>query len=618
MKNFFKKIIQLFVFISILFNIIKKIILNILWILIIVFITLLWIYSKKKCFNTKENNSYKNNALIIQLNKNIEENEISNKYNKKNYYNLLNNKYNKKKSVFEIVKKIRQAKKDSKITGLILKIYNNFTADPVVLEYIGKALNEFKKSGKLIYALGKNYTQNQYYLASFANKIFLFPHGSIKLYGFDNQQLYFKKFLDICKIHVHIFRIGKYKSAVEPFLYNYPSNSNKVINSSWIKQRWKYFLEKIAKNRKTTKKDIFPEPQKIINELKNNHNNTEKFALKHHLIDKIDTYFKIKRYLIKKFGLNKENRNFNAINIQNYFFKKKKYSNLKNKIAIILINGIIENNKNNINNINVKMIYNQIKYAKCNPKIKAIVLRINSPGGNSIISENIRKKLYEINNNHKPIIISMSNIAASGGYWISMAGNYIIANSITITGSIGIFSIIQTFEKTLEMLGIYNNNINILPLNNFNLYNNLTYENKKLIRINIRNGYEKFIKMVSVARHKTPKYINHISQGKIWLGEDAKKLGLIDNVGDFDFAIIKAAKLAKLKKYEIFWFTKNNNFYQAFKNIFYNKINYSCKKILFTFVPLVIIKKIFYILNVMNIINNNTGNYRYAAFLDTI
>nr|WP_160141509.1 signal peptide peptidase SppA [Buchnera aphidicola] len=569
----------------------------------------------------KKNNSNRlyrpkyNSALIIKLNNNLEEKAIDTQYLKNNSCNQLNFLNNKdtKNSVFKIVKKIRQAKKDPRITGLILKMYSNFTSNPVILSYIGKALNEFKKSGKCIYAIGSQYTQIQYYLASFANKIFLLPHGKIKLHGFSSKQLYFKDFLNTCKVHIHVFRVGKYKSAVEPFLHNGPSNFHKIINTSWMNTIWQQYLETIAKNRRTTKEDIFPISYRIIHALKKNKNSITYIALKHHLIDKIDTYFNINKYLIKKFGMNKKNKKFNSIDINNYIFKNKNYPNYLIKIAIIIANGTIDNNIHNSKAMNISSIIEQMQYAKNDPKIRAIVLRINSPGGNANISEMLRKKIFIIRNSTKPIVISMGNVTASGGYWMALGGNFLIAHPLTVTGSIGIFSVLQTFEKTLSTLGIYNIGSETFPINNFHSYNNLTLEEKKVMKINICKGYKKFIKLVAKARNKTFQQINKIAQGRVWIGKTAKDIGLVDQLGDFDSAIIKAAKLTQLKKYEIVWLKKPNNFLINYIHQIYNIINKSLKENLSLYIPHIMWNTIFFPINMVNSIQEYIKNNRYLA-----
>ncbi|WP_082252724.1 signal peptide peptidase SppA [Buchnera aphidicola] len=613
MKVFLKKMIKLFQCLYWIFNVLRKILLNILFLFLIMGIGL-WIYSQKNNSAILYHPNY-NSALIINLNEKIKEQELANQYIKNNLYNKLRFLYdeNTKNSVFEIVQKIRQAKKDPKITGLILKMHSTFTSNQVILSYIGKALQEFKKSGKAIYAIGFQYTQSQYYLASFAKKIFLLPHGKIKLYGFSSKQLYFKKFLNTCKVHLHIFRIGKYKSAVEPFLRNQPSNLNKKINTHWMNAIWKNYLETVAKNRKTTKEDIFPKPRRIMHTLKKNKNTITKIALKNHLIDKIDTYININKYLIKIFGKNKNNKKFNSININNYFLKKKKITKLPNKIAIILANGTIDNNLNNAKGMNVSSIIAQMKYAKNDSNIRSIVLRINSPGGNANISELLRKKISIVRKINKPIVISMGNVAASGGYWIAMGGSFIIAHPITITGSIGIFSVLQTFEKTLSTLGIHNIGSEILPINNFYAYNNLTIKNKKIMKINLCKGYKKFVKLVAHSRHRSLQQINRIAQGRIWLGKNAKNIGLIDQLGDFDSAIIKAAKLAKLKKYEIVWIKTPNNFLTHLKYQLYFFIHQSFKNVVLICSPDMIQKIIFAPLNIMYSITKYFGNNKYSA-----
>ncbi|CRK85781.1 Protease 4 [Candidatus Providencia siddallii] len=457
-------------------------------------------------------------------------------------------------SLFNIVKAIRLASTDKRITGMILHLDNFIGGDQPSLAYIGKAIKEFKATNKPIYAIGNSYNQSQYYLASFANDIYLSPYGSVSLHGFSNNTIYYKSFLEKLKINSHIFRVGAYKSAVEPLIRNNMSKNVRKITKRWLNISWNNYLNDISSNRKTTKKQIFPDINTILYKLKEVNGNNAQYALNQKLIDKIYTNKEIENILNNRFGLNKKNKYFNSISIYDYFSKTINTDNTnKGNIAIIIVQGSITDNQQTFK-INVgDNIAAQIRDARLNEKIKAIILRVNSPGGSVGASELIRNELEAARLSGKPIIVSMGGVAASGGYWISTPANYIIASPNTLTGSIGIFGIINTFENSFKSIGIYNDGVTTSPLADVSLTKGINQQFSDVMQITINNGYETFIKLVANSRHKTIEEINNIAQGKIWIGQDALKNGLIDMLGDFDDAINKAIELANLDHVTLKW-----------------------------------------------------------------
>ncbi|WMC18847.1 MAG: signal peptide peptidase SppA [Enterobacteriaceae bacterium PSpicST2] len=516
--------------------------------ILIIFILLILNYSiiKKKFIQ----NINKKTVLLFNINGIIIENKnINNLWDKFNF-NLfkIKNKKTIKNTLFNIIKIIRLSKNDKNITGIILKLNNFLGTDQTSLEYIGKILNEFKKSGKPIYAISNNYNQAQYYLASYANKIYMYSNGFIDLHGLYNDKFYYKSLLNKLKINSHIFRIGFDKNAIDTYIYNNMPTKTKISENKWLNKLWLNYIYDISKNRKLKTYNIIPN---IIEFLKKNlkKNYINNYNLKNKLIDKILSPIKIKKKLIKIFGLNKNKNNYKFLNFYNY----KIYKSLEKsyEISVIFINGKIINYKKYNNDI--YNIVNKLKNARLNPNTKAVILKINSPGGNIIASENIRAEVSNLKFSGKPVIVSMGNLCASGGYWISTSANIIIADRSTITGSIGIFNIINTYEKTLNLFGINYDGSNIFPLSSVKLNKNLTPYATKLIELNIKMGYKYFIKLISKNRQLTPKEINNIGQGRIFIGKEAKINKLVDKIGDFDDAVNQAVKLSKLKNWHLNW-----------------------------------------------------------------
>ncbi|WP_395480165.1 signal peptide peptidase SppA [Candidatus Curculioniphilus buchneri] len=453
-------------------------------------------------------------------------------------------------SLFDIVNKLRQAKNDNKITGLVLSLKNFSGTDLSSLHYIGKGLKEFRDSGKPIYAIGDSYSQSQYFLASYANKIYLTPQGAVDLHGMSINHFYYKSLLDKLKVNSHIFRVGTYKSAVEPFLRNNMSDAARKNNNRLINQLWKHYLTIVANNRQIEQNKFFPKTEDMLEELRIINGDTAQFALNHAWIDQIIPFSTMEKELIKTFGWNKSDHTFNGISIYDY----QQSQPPKGQIAVIFINGTIIDTLAIPGAIGSETITNQIRHARLNPKIKAIVLRINSPGGSVTTSEIIRSELVTTRKAGKPVVVSMGSIAASGGYWISTAANYIVASHSTLTGSIGVFGIINTFEDSLDSIGIHSDGVTTSPVADISITKTLSEEYSQMMKLSVENSYHNFITLVAQSRNKTLEEIDEIGQGRVWIGSDAMVNGLIDQLGDFDDAVIKAAELAKLKKYTLNWY----------------------------------------------------------------
>lgn len=467
-------------------------------------------------------------------------------------------------SLFELVETLRAAKNDNKINGLVLSLNNFRGGDQPSLLYIGKALNEFKQSGKQIYAIGDSYTQSQYYLASFANEIYLSPQGSVNLQGFSTNSLYFKTLLDKLKVSTHIFRVGTYKSAVEPFIRDNMSPEAKEADSLWIGELWNNYLSTIAKNRSIPKEQVFPGATTLISALQKNGGDTAQYALEQKLVDKLATRSEIEELMSQKFGWNQLQQEFNYINYIDYTPSPDKKEQVKDdKIAVIFANGAIIDGEKVPGSVGGDTTATEIRQARLNNDVKAIVLRVNSPGGSVTASEVIRAELVKARA-VKPVIISMGGTAASGGYWISTPANYIIASPSTLTGSIGIFGVISTFENSLDAIGVHTDGVSTSPLADATVTKALPTEFSQIMQMSIKKGYLTFIGLVAKSRNKTATEVDQIAQGRVWTGSDALKNGLVDQLGDFDDAIKKAAELAKLESYEILWSTQPSDFFSFF------------------------------------------------------
>ncbi|VYU61063.1 signal peptide peptidase SppA [Metakosakonia massiliensis] len=462
-------------------------------------------------------------------------------------------------SLFDIVDTIRQAKDDRNITGIVLDLKNFAGADQPSMQYIGKALREFRDSGKPVYAVGDNYSQGQYYLASFANKIWLSPQGVVDLHGFATNGLYYKSLLDKLKVSTHVFRVGTYKSAVEPFIRDDMSPAAREADSRWVGELWQNYLNTVAANRQLTAQQIFPGAQGVLDGLRKTGGDTAKYALDNKLVDELGTSADAEKALTKQFGWSDKDKNFRAISYYDYQLKKP--VDQGDAVAVVFANGAIMDGEETPGNVGGDTTASQIRDARLDPKVKAIVLRVNSPGGSVSASEVIRAELAAAKAAGKPVVVSMGGMAASGGYWISTPANYIVANPSTLTGSIGIFGVINTVENSLDSIGVHTDGVATSPLADVSVTKALPPEVQQMMQLSIENGYKRFITLVADARKSTPEQVDKIAQGHVWTGQDAKANGLVDGLGDFDDAVKKAAELAKLKQWHVDWYQSEPSFF---------------------------------------------------------
>ncbi|WP_161537443.1 signal peptide peptidase SppA [Escherichia albertii] len=462
-------------------------------------------------------------------------------------------------SLFDIVNTIRQAKDDRNITGIVMDLKNFAGGDQPSMQYIGKALKEFRDSGKPVYAIGENYSQGQYYLASFANKIWLSPQGVVDLHGFATNGLYYKSLLDKLKVSTHVFRVGTYKSAVEPFIRDDMSPAAREADSRWIGELWQNYLNTVAANRQIPAQQVFPGAQGLLDGLTKTGGDTAKYALDNKLVDALASSAEIEKALTKEFGWSKADKNYRAISYYDYALKTP--ADTGDSIGVVFANGAIMDGEETQGNVGGDTTAAQIRDARLDPKVKAIVLRVNSPGGSVTASEVIRSELAAARAAGKPVVVSMGGMAASGGYWISTPANYIVANPSTLTGSIGIFGVITTVENSLNSIGVHTDGVSTSPLADVSITKALPPESQQMMQLSIENGYKRFITLVADARKSTPEQIDKIAQGHVWTGQDAKANGLVDSLGDFDDAVAKAAELAKLKQWHLEYYVDEPTFF---------------------------------------------------------
>ncbi|CAH1520263.1 protease IV, a signal peptide peptidase [Vibrio owensii] len=483
---------------------------------------------------------------------------------------ILGNEIPKENVLFDIVDTIRYAKDDPKVSGLVLALRDMPETNLTKLRYIAKALNEFKTSGKPVYAVGDFYNQSQYYLASYADKVFLAPDGGVLIKGYSSYSMYYKALLEKLDVSTHVFRVGTYKSAIEPFIRDDMSDAAKESATRWITQLWSAFVDDVATNRKIDAKVLNPTMDELLAEMKSVDGDLAQLAVKMGLVDELATRQDVRKLFAKEFGSDGKD-SYNAIGYYDYLATMRpNLTPSENDIAVVVASGTIMDGQQPRGTVGGDTVASLLRQARNDDKVKAVVLRVDSPGGSAFASEVIRNEVEALKEAGKPVVVSMSSLAASGGYWISMSADKIVAQPTTLTGSIGIFSVITTFEKGFNKLGISTDGVGTSPFSGDGITTGLSTGASEAFQLGIEHGYKRFISLVGSNRDMSLDEVDKVAQGRVWTGQDALSFGLVDQMGDFDDAVKLAAKLAEVENYEIYWveepLSPTEQFIQEFMN----------------------------------------------------
>ncbi|MEG9482696.1 signal peptide peptidase SppA [Mannheimia sp. HC-2023] len=473
-------------------------------------------------------------------------------------------------STFDVVQAISKAKNDPQITGLVLDLHNLQNADFSSLDFIGNEINSFKESGKPVIAIGEQYSQKQYYLASFADEIYLNKAGSVELQGLSYSNTYFKTLLDKIEAEPHIFRVGTYKSAVEPFMRDDMSEEAKQNARGWLNGTWQQTVEMIAHNRKIEPTEINLSAENYIEKYKAAKGDDAQFALNQKWVTQLASNQESKAKLIEKFGENSEGA-YNHIEFSDYELElNDRFADINApKIAVVNVEGAIMTGESDQSGVGSETIVKLLQEARADKNVEGLILRINSPGGSAVASELIRQEVEAFQKEGKPVVASMGGTAASGGYWIAATSDKIIASPNTITGSIGIFGLAVTFEKTAKNLGVSEDGIATSALAEPIGLKSLPKEQGEVLQIGIENGYDRFLELVSRGRNMPKEAVDKVAQGQVWLGSDALKHGLVDELGNFNVAFVTLSDLinqkreaqskAKVERFGLQWFAEQDD-----------------------------------------------------------
>ncbi|EPU7921063.1 signal peptide peptidase SppA [Vibrio parahaemolyticus] len=488
---------------------------------------------------------------------------------------LIGNEMPKENVLFDIVDTIRYAKDDAKVSGLVLALRDLPETNLTKLRYIAKALNEFKASGKPVYAVGDFYNQSQYYLASYADKVYMAPDGGVLIKGYSAYSMYYKTLLEKLDVSTHVFRVGTYKSAIEPFIRDDMSDAAKESATRWVTQLWSAFVDDVTTNRNINAKVLNPTMEELLTEMKSVDGDLAQLAVKMGLVDELATRQDIRTLFAKEFGSDGKD-SYNAISYYDYLATiRPDYTLANHDIAVVVASGAIMDGQQPRGTVGGDTVASLLRQARNDEKVKAVVLRVDSPGGSAFASEVIRNEVEALKKAGKPVVVSMSSLAASGGYWISMSADKIVAQPTTLTGSIGIFSVITTFEKGFSKLGINTDGVGTSPFSGDGITTGLSEGASQAFQLGIEHGYKRFISLVGSNRAMTVEEVDKVAQGRVWTGQDALSFGLVDQMGDFDDAVELAAKLANVTDYGIYWVEEPLSPTELFLQEFMNQVKVS-------------------------------------------
>lgn len=454
-------------------------------------------------------------------------------------------------STFDVVYAIDSASQDDRIRGLVLDLNFFEGGDLPALEYVGEAIENFKESGKQVIAYADNYNQAQYFLASYADEIYMNPIGAVSIEGLAQENLYYKDMLDKLEVNPHVFRVGAYKSAVEPYLRNDMSDEARANLQRWLNVMWNNYKQQVAENREIKQSAVAPDAQTYLTELKALKGDTTAYVKQRKLVTGVMDRFNFDKKLTALFGEDKDHQP-RMVDYDTYLatLPDRILGDTENKIAVVNVEGAIIDGASDEENVGGDTIAELLRQAYDDEQVKGLVLRVNSPGGSAFASEVIRQELTHLQQAGKPVVVSMGGMAASGGYWISSTADYIVADKNTITGSIGIFAVLPTFEKTIKKIGVTADGVKTSDLALVSLFSPLSSPLNDIIQLEIEHGYDQFLTKVSEGRHLTKEQVDSIAQGQVWLGSEALERKLVDELGTLDTAIGKAIELVNEKRAE--------------------------------------------------------------------
>lgn len=459
-------------------------------------------------------------------------------------------------SLHELVRAIRLAAGDERIRMMVLKLDEMGGTSLPKLQAIRGAIETFKQSGKMVVAVGPNYSQSQYYLAAAADRVFIDPLGIVAMEGFSIYRNYFKDALARLDVEVELFRAGEYKAAAEPLVRNDMSKEDREANRELLQQLWNSYKQDIAvmRNIKAERiQQVLDHPSRYLAE---HHGSLAELAKEEGLADQLATAGEVKAYIAGAMGVTEDD--YPAIDFRGYLAASEPgiQDEGPNRIGIISATGMILDGSQPAGTIGSDSMLEMLTEARQDLSIKAVVLRVDSPGGSAAASERIHSEIVRLQQAGKPVVASFGSSAASGGYMIAASADEIWAAPTTITGSIGAFGVLANVGKGLKRLGIHTDGLGTTSIaGGLRADRSMPDELKRVLQLSVEHVYDRFLKLVSDGRGIEREKLMPLAEGRVWTGLDAKRLGLVDSLGDFDDAIAAAARRAGLEQYSTVWVT---------------------------------------------------------------
>ena len=450
----------------------------------------------------------------------------------------------------EMTAALERASTDDRIKALVIDSRDLLAISPAQLETLGNALAGFKESGKPVYAFGESYNQQQYALASYADSVMLHPMGNVLLDGYGGSQLFFRDLLERLNVTVHIFRVGEFKSASEPFTRMDMSEESRTDTQALVNSLWNRYLERVAENRDMAPESLQSYADDYAQRLASVGGDMSRLAFEAGLVDNIAGADSFNRQVAATVGV--ENGAFRQIHFEDYLYAGFTPAPLQaDQVGVIVAQGTIMPGLDGPGLIGADSVIELINEAMRDDSIRSVVLRIDSPGGSALASEEIRAALEQLQQAGKPVVVSMGGTAASGGYWIATTADEIWASPATVTGSIGVIGVIPTFENALDYLGVGVDGVGTTALSRAgDPLSGLNETMQLIFQSNVEDAYRRFLQLVADGRNMSVPDVDSIAQGRVWTGEQALSLGLVDSLGDLDQAINAAAQLAGLNNWQ--------------------------------------------------------------------
>jgi len=453
--------------------------------------------------------------------------------------------------LWDLTTAIRTAAADPRIPVLVIDTDDMGSVGQAKLEELAAAIGVFRHSGKRIIARGTYFLQGQYYLAAQADEVYLDPFGFVLLDGYDRYRMFFKDALDKLSIDMHLFRAGKFKSAAETFTRHDMSPEDREESNVYLQALWRGYRSAIANARSMKAEAVAQYADGYVSAVAAAGGDTAKVAKDSGLVSGLKTQQEVEDRLIDLVGADSGGKSYRQVGVADYLRATHAEDKQRGKgqaVGVVIASGEILDGKQPPGTVGGESTAQLLREARQDDEIRAVVLRVDSPGGSVLASEQIYREVLALKKDGKPVVVSMSDVAASGGYYIAAAADQIIASPNTITGSIGVFAGIPTFSRSLAKLGINVDGIGTTALSgSTQLDRPMSADAGRLIQITVDHAYEEFLARVAKGRGKTREAIDAIAQGRVWAGSDARQQGLVDRLGNYEDAVTEAATRAGLK-----------------------------------------------------------------------